>query len=120
MRIRSILLLLALFAASPAAAQEGASVMSMRPLPAVLTPASAAPTSEVERRAGGDEIVRGGLTGALVGAATGAVYGAFFARECGVESDCDLSREYKAVVFTVIGASLGALMGAGIGAVRSL
>lgn len=115
MRIPLILLLLALFAASPVAAQEGASALAVRPLPAALTPASAAPPREVEVAAL-DRIERGALIGMLVGATAGGLYGGLVREKCDPVEDCYLSPEYRAFVFAVLGASAGGLVGAVTGA----
>jgi hypothetical protein len=103
MRILSILPALAtVFVSSTLAAQE------IRPLPEMLTPGAAlAVPAEMK------PIEVGAITGMVVGATVGGLYGAFVAKECGVESDCTLSRGVKTVTFVAIGGGLGGLIGLG-------
>jgi uncharacterized protein YcfJ len=115
MRVSSIfaILIAALFASS-LAAQDGATARastSTQPLPEALTPRQ---VSADARSAAMDPIETGALTGMLVGATLGGLYGAFFADECGVEDDCTLSREVKAVGFVAIGGGLGGIIGLGM------
>jgi hypothetical protein len=99
--MRISLILAAIFFASTAAAQQ------IQPLPQSLVPSAVSAEAPV-----GPTVENGMLTGALVGATVGGLYGAFFARECGVETDCDLSRGMKTVTFITIGGALGTVIGA--------
>jgi hypothetical protein len=105
-----------LFASSLAAQArvEGQPTASaIQPLPSVLVPERSPADAAEARRAAAGPLELGLITGAVVGVATGGVYGAAFAKECGTESDCDLSREYKTMIFAIIGGSLGSIIGAG-------
>lgn len=100
--MRIAIILPALLFASSAAAQQ------IQPLPRSLAPSTVSTAAPV-----GPTVENGMITGAIVGATVGGLYGAFFAKECGTESDCDLSREMKTVTFVSIGGALGVVIGAG-------
>jgi hypothetical protein len=104
----------AILIASSANAQDGMPpVASHQPLPGLLVPERRLDDSKDARRAAADGLELGLLTGVVVGTVTGGVYGAGFARECGEESDCTLSREYKTMILAIVGGALGGLIGAG-------
>jgi len=111
MRIAPVLALpLALLLASSLAAQE-ADAPTLHPHPDLLAPPPAsaeAPAVEMQ------SIETGGVTGLLVGALLGGLYGAFLADACGVEDDCTLSREVKAMSLLAIGSGLGGVIGVGM------
>jgi hypothetical protein len=115
MRIPPVLPLAAALLATPVAAQHADPSVSTaaRPLPAILLPRME--TARADGAATPGEILEtGALTGMAVGALTGGLYGAFAAKECGVESDCDLSPEVKTATFVLIGGALGGLIGTGM------
>lgn len=113
MRIPVLLAVLAAaLIATPAAAQHGVpvdGVSVLRPLPAEL---AAADVSAEPVRMAADGIETGLLTGVIVGMATGVTYNVLWGKECGVDSDCTLSPEYKTLVFGIAGGALGGVIGA--------
>ncbi|HYW11277.1 MAG TPA: hypothetical protein VE871_04950 [Longimicrobium sp.] len=113
MRILSFLALIAVaLAPVPAAAQAGFRAdASLQPLPALLAPTGAVPVD------GGamspDAMELGMITGVLVGMTTGLGFAVFAADRCGVESDCTLAPEYKILIYSIIGTTLGGIIGLG-------